>query len=299
MLGASAGSLISYVKYRNALGEYRKAITSTLANSNRTGRDHTNCRLKALIVCRNPEIIATFSQLFGEVGIESRSCQSEPDAIERLMLDKFEALVLDCDAFAGCPGMVEKVRGIYPNKEIVVFAISAKSKSTTAALAFGSNFMIELPLAPLQIRSLLRSVYGSMLRTSQAYFRLNVEIAVSIARPLGSFLQCQTINVSQNGMAIKTPTSLDPGELLHLVFAVPHTDIVVSAEGTVIWDDRQGKAGIRFECSSASTQSLFFEWLHGHFFMGLEEDNLNFETRHSAAPAARVTEVDHRTYHVM
>ena len=55
--------------------------------------------------------------------------------------------------------------------------------------------------------------------------------------------------------------------MLHLVFAIPHTDVVVSAEGTVIWDDGYGKSGIRFKCSSASAEARYFEWLHDHFFM--------------------------------
>jgi len=114
-----------------------------------------------------------------------------------------------------------------------------------------------------------------MIRSSQAYFRINVEIPVSLARAAGRVLQCSTLNISQNGMAVITPVSLDTGEVLKLMFVIPHTDVVVSAEGTVIWDNAKGKAGIRFECSSAAAQARFLEWLHDHFCIRLGAQSVN------------------------
>lgn len=267
MLGASAGSLVSYVRFRGAVRSYRKTIEGAFADVDRSERINVNYRMKALVVSGNRETIDIFANLFREVGIEAANCDSKSRAIDRVTSEKFDALILDFDNLSGCSEIVESVRGIRPNREIPLFAIASETQAKATALALSSSFVIERPLVPQQIKSLLRTVYGRMLRSSQAYFRLNIELSVSMARASGPLLNGRTLNVSQNGMALTSPVSLKMGEMLHLVFAIPHTDVVVSAEGTVIWDDGHGKSGIRFKCSSASTEARYFEWLHDHFFM--------------------------------
>jgi DNA-binding response OmpR family regulator len=285
ILGASAGSLISYIRYRGAVGRYRKAIEGAFADVDRSERIKANYRMKALIVSGTRETIDIFSYLFREVGIEADNCHSKSQAIDLVRSEKLDALVLDFDNLSGCSEIVESLRGIRPNREIPLFAIASESPAKATALALSSNFVIERPLVPLQIKSLLRTVYGRMLRSSQAYFRLNVELSVSIARAAGPLLNGRTLNVSQNGMALTSAMSLDTGEMLHLVFAIPHTDVVVSAEGIVIWDDGHGKSGIRFKCSSASAEARYFEWLHDHFFIRPEGQYLDTEIQRNPAYA--------------
>jgi hypothetical protein len=270
MVGASAGSALSYLYWKTALQRYRKSIESACAQFNRSECAGINCKMKALVLCRDPETVGIVSHLFREVGIETQTCESESHVLARLISSKFEALVVDCDEVAKCPEVVQKLGGLRPNQDLPVFVVASEGSAKTAASRFGNALVIKRPLVLSDIRSLLRTVYGRMLRSSQAYFRMNAEIPVSLARASGPVLQCSTLNISQNGMAVITPVALDIGEVLNLMFAIPHTDVVVSAEGTVIWDDAKGKAGIRFECSSARAQAHFFEWLHDHFCMRLD-----------------------------
>jgi len=74
-----------------------------------------------------------------------------------------------------------------------------------------------------------------------------------------------TINLSQSGMAVSMFSSCTVGQKLDIAFAIPNTDLLVSAEATIIWDDKHGKAGLSFECTSPAVQSRFCEWLYGHF----------------------------------
>jgi DNA-binding response OmpR family regulator len=274
MVGASAGSALSYLYWRTALQRYRKSIETACAQFNRSECAGINCKMKALIFCRDPETIGIVSHLFREVGIEIQTCSSESHLLARLISGKFEALVVDCDELAKCPELVKNLRDLRPHQHLPVFAIASEGSAKAAASSFGNSLVIERPFVLSEIRSLLRTVYGRMLRSSQAYFRMNAEIPVSLARASGPVLQCSTLNISQNGMAVITPVSLEVGEVLNLMFAIPHTDVVVSAEGTVIWDDGKGKAGIRFECSSARAQAHFFEWLHDHFCMRLDAQSV-------------------------
>jgi hypothetical protein len=83
-------------------------------------------------------------------------------------------------------------------------------------------------------------------------------------------MQCKTINLSQRGLAVRTISSLEVGERVDILFAIPNANLLVSAEGTIVWDDKRGKTGISFECKSSSVRARLSDWLSDHFFMRLE-----------------------------
>jgi CheY-like chemotaxis protein len=281
MLGATAGSLVSYIKCRSALAECRKAMGLAPANGAKVPASAPHA-IQALVVSRNPEAVAVFSQLLREIGVGAHSCSSGEQAVEQLNSGKFEAVVLDLDGPAVTTELFQSVSTRQATRKLTLFTIASEDAAKTAAMALGSTFLIERPLEIPQIRKALRAVYGRMLRSSQSYFRASIEMPVSIARASGSVLQCTTINVSQNGMAVTAPASFHPGEGIHLMFALPQRGDVVSAEGTIIWCDGHGKAGIRFECSSASTEEHYFEWLQDRFFMQLQERDQSPDGKESA-----------------
>ena len=163
---------------------------------------------------------------------------------------------------------------------MLVIAVATSGDMNQAASAGGASFIVERPLLPKRIRDLVRAAYGRMLRDGQTYFRMAVELPVSIRRVSGTILQCTTLNLSQRGMAItsSTPLGVPAGEQINIGFAIPNTDIFVSAKGKVIWDDKHGKTGITFECTCPSVEARFFNWLHDHFLMTLDTDVAKSDT---------------------
>jgi PilZ domain-containing protein len=285
MLGAGAGSIFSYVLFRAHRAHYLPNATSDVAVDHTIQKHGSSYRMKALILSTNHESVAIFSQIFREIGIETQRSESEAYALERLMSEKFEALVLDFDDLASCGNVKAQLGSIRPNQNVAVVAIASDDGAKAAAVQSGTTFVIERPLIPVQLRSLLRTIYGRMVRSSQSYFRFNFQIPVSLVRELGNRVQCTTINLSHNGMAISTPEPLIPGESLRIAFLLPNTDSPINAEGTVIWDDAHGKAGIRFECSNTSATTRYFEWLQDHFYTRLEPPRCITETPSTAVYA--------------
>jgi len=237
-------------------------------------------RMKALVLGADPEMIGIFARLFCELDIETDKCVLESAAIDQLSCERFDALVLDVDDAAGSAEILKAVKEARQKHNLLVFGVVSDSRAEEAASALGASFIIRRPLVPSHIRDLLRHEYGRLVHDSQAYFRLAVELPVSILRRSGNLLRCTTTNLSQSGMAIRTPYPLDVGEQLSIAFAIPNTDVSVNAEGTVIWDDRRGKAGIHFQCSSPVVQLRFFEWLHDHFFIRFDRMQTELSLAH-------------------
>ena len=74
---------------------------------------------------------------------------------------------------------------------------------------------------------------------------------------------------SANASDANTPvTSKMNGESIKLNFLVPGAKLTLNADGSVVWDDKHGKAGINFQCASVEDQNRFAAWLDHEFYMG-------------------------------
>lgn len=266
MIGASAGALVTYARCRRRLGDREPRMGLSL-NSLHPLRRADRFGMKSLIVGGDPEMVSLFVHLFREKGIHVQTCCHEAAAIDQLASEKFAAIVLDFDDVGGCANVLKRLAG--PNRHVPVFAVGTGDNLKLAA-DLSAEFLVERPLVPSDIREQMRGAYGRILRDEQKYFRFAVELPVSIRRRSGTILPCTTLNVSQTGMAVSTPSGFTVGEEIGIAFAIPNTEIFVSAEGNVIWDDKHGKAGLSFQCSSETIQARYYEWLHDHFFRTLD-----------------------------
>lgn len=239
-------------------------------------------RSKALIISPDPEMISIFSHLLAERGIPTEKWGLEPIATNHSSSEEFGAVVLDCDYVPECTEIVKKLPR--PDKLLIV-AVATDGRAKEAAIAIGAAVILERPFVRLHITELLGGAHARMPHDGRAHFRLAVQLPVSIQRESGDRSQCTTINVSQSGMAITTPTLFKVGERLNIVFAIPKTDLLLSAKGTIIWVGDSGKAGIRCEYANSPLQERFLNWLRDHFFLQFDRMETELSLAHGIQEA--------------
>jgi hypothetical protein len=224
--------------------------------------------MKALLVTHDPSMLDLLRELFAEISIVLQGSEDETAASEILSHSKFDALVLDLDNVSSSDPLVKSLRESPSNKNATLFAAATYGAAKQKAFEHGTSFIFERPFAAEQIRLVLRTAYAQMLRERRKYFRLAVELNVSIVRASGEEVAGKTTNLSQNGMAVMTAAPMQHGESIKLHFQVPGAKLTLSAEGSVVWDDKHGKAGINFQCASAEDQNRFAAWLDHEFYLG-------------------------------
>ncbi|SRR6266567_1162634 len=112
----------------------------------------------------------------------------------------------------------------------------------------------------------LYAAYDLMVRERRRYFRCSAELPVLLTPASATTdVRCTTINVSSNGMALSTPSPLNPGEEVRIILFLQAAERVVRAIGTVVWDDKHGKTGLSFQCSIAHDQDELQTWLDTQF----------------------------------
>jgi DNA-binding response OmpR family regulator len=224
--------------------------------------------MKALLVTHDPPMVELLRELFAEISILIQGCEDEAAASEILSRTKFDAVVLDFDNVSSVGPLVTSLRASPSNKNATLFAAATYGAAKQKAFEHGTSFIFERPFSPEQIRLVLRTAYAQMLRERRKYFRLAIELNVTIERISGEKITGKTTNLSQNGMAVLTTAPMVHGESIKLNFQVPGAKLVLYADGSVVWDDKHGKAGINFQCASVEDQNRFAAWLDHEFYMG-------------------------------
>lgn len=69
------------------------------------------------------------------------------------------------------------------------------------------------------------------------------------------------LNLSECGMAIQAMEVLEPGRSMDFSFALPETNSEVQGMAKVVWSDRSGRAGLKFEHLSEFDRLNLTRWV--------------------------------------
>lgn len=223
--------------------------------------------IRALLVTPDPWLVSNFTSACGELGIEAQSSSKIHEIPDELAQAKYEAVLVDFDTVPETPTIMGGVRESRGNRNALVFAVATNTAHRHQALRQGANFIFERPFDANEIRRVLYAAYDLMARESRRYFRCTAELPALVKQAAaGTDLRCTTINISSSGMALKTPSPLQPGEVVQIALFLPGAGQAVSAGGTVVWDDKHGKTGINFQCGIPRDQSELDAWLNARFY---------------------------------
>jgi hypothetical protein len=214
----------------------------------------------ALLVSADPVTIQQVSHALQELSISPDVRQEVPASIYRLNRRKFDAVVVDLLLGEQAGVVLDEVRSSKSNQTAVTFAIGSSDAAATAAFCRKSGFLFERPLSTESIRSTLKPAYGLILRERRRYFRCPVAIPVTILRQSMLEVRCNSVNISEGGMAASTFVPLRAGEDVRVQFTLPDHQVPFVAESTICWW-KTGHLGVRFVSISDEHKADLQIWL--------------------------------------
>ena len=213
-----------------------------------------------LLLTADPLLTSAFTDESREIGIEAKSVADSDGFSHQLSSAKYEGLVLDFDTVPAAMSVLGSVRESRPNKDAVVFAVATGADRRNRALHDGAHFLLQRPVEGTEIKRTLHIAFDLMRGERRRYFRCAAELPVELMFITGKSLQCVTMNVSSNGMAVKTPVPLKLAETMDIALLLPEMG-TVRATGIVIWDDKHGKCGLKVQCSGPEMRKKLDFWL--------------------------------------
>jgi CheY-like chemotaxis protein len=216
----------------------------------------------ALVVSDDAGAIAQVRESLQQLAMSSEICGEPSVALRLLARQKVEAVLVDLSLGESATKVFEQVRLSSANRTAVTFALSSNKQEAAAAFKSGSNFVLQRPLTADAITQTFKAAYGLIVREKRRYFRYPL-VVPAVIEPEGalSLLSGKTVNISERGIALSLPITLEVGVEGRVQFTLPEFQSAISAGSRVCWSNPNGQAGLCFLSVAPEDQSELQNWL--------------------------------------
>jgi CheY-like chemotaxis protein len=214
----------------------------------------------ALVVCKDARTRQLILESLQPLAIRPEFCEEGFVAASLLDQQKFEAVIVDL--LLGDEGLLvlAKLRFSRANRTAVTFAITTGSEAQTSPRP-DSTFVLERPLSAALINQTLRAAFGLVVRERRRYFRCPIAVPAFVRSQQPEDLECQTVNLSEGGIAINAPAILDSDAPALVRFSLPGRQSQILVETRVCWRGHDGLVGLEFHALASPQKSELQEWL--------------------------------------
>lgn len=178
---------------------------------------------RALVVDDESVICGLIQSVLVGTGLDALVLTRSAEAEEHLRREKFAVAFFDLRMPS--PDGLELARqvrepGINQMTPIILMSDDQSTSATAQGFAAGASFFLYKPIDKTRLLTLVRATQGVIEQERRRFRRVPLQTKVRIALDKEEW-DCETIDVSLNGMLVQAPVSLPPGSAvrvsLHLV----------------------------------------------------------------------------------
>jgi DNA-binding response OmpR family regulator len=221
--------------------------------------------LQSLFLCTDDKVVRVLRRVLSEMDIAVELCSDADAAMQKLTRQRFEAVIVDCDAHASSLSVLKGTRSAPANKRAITVAViesegqSHGHVSAKDVFALGTHFVLFKPLSLERTRSSFRAVRALMKRERRRHVRIPIELPVQIGVDRQGSWKGSTADLGENGMALKTQNVKLPA-VFRLSFTLPGASASIDCNGEVAWQGNN-LAGIRFSDLSVESSDQLKQWI--------------------------------------
>ncbi len=217
--------------------------------------------LKSLVLCADEKIVRVLRRVLGDLDIAVELCADSDSALRKLTRQRFEAIIVDITD-DGATDVLRSARLAPCNKQAVAVAIVEPVIGLKAVFQIGAHFVLYKPVTSERAKSSFRAARALMKSERRRNARVAVQLPV-VLRNLdgGANMKVTTIDLSEGGMAVGTPSGPRPTGRWQAVFTLPGTDTSLELAAEFAWEGTSKQAGLRFPQISPEATRQLREWL--------------------------------------
>ena len=215
----------------------------------------------ALVITTDNRLIDHLFRAFKEIDVAVVRTGLVRDSLELIHGRKFEAFVVDTALDNAHLDLLSEVRSSSSNHTAVVVAIAPSGLICEKARKAGANFVLEQPLTYDTIHRTLGAAYGMIVREYRRYFRAPLKTAVTVWSSVTGEIRGETVDLSEEGMAIRIPYCLGVGTELLIRFKLSDQNKDLVARANIIHTSEGGISGLHFVEISSLAKGQLHEWL--------------------------------------
>lgn len=224
--------------------------------------------LRSLLFCPDPKTAGVLVRVLADLEISVETFNHAQDAVEKLRVERYDAIILDCDDKANADLLLNNARESPFNQNSLVAAIIDPKASAKNAFGVGASLVLYKPMSMERAKSSLRAARGLMKRERRSILRIPVQGLSSINSDHETSTQAIMVDLNEGGMAIRCAEALNAKEALSIRFTLPDSSEQITVTGEVAWQDRNGRFGIRFLDTSQASRRALKEWFSANAHKG-------------------------------
>ena len=218
---------------------------------------------RALIVDDEQTTCEFIKGVLSAAGIECLALTSSSDATEYLRDEKFSVVLLDF----GMPppdgiALAKQARsaGINQMTPIILLSDDPRPSAVSDGFEAGASFFLYKPIDTTRLLRLIRVTQGAIEHEKRRFRRVAVRSRVRLSSDQGE-MECETIDVSLNGMMIQSPRTFPRGSQVRVSLDMPDGAKPILGTGAVMRTIGENQMGIQFNLLRTDESGRLQEFL--------------------------------------
>ncbi len=212
----------------------------------------------ALLVCAEQRARDLISEALQPLAIRPEICEDPLLALDFLDRQKFEAVIVDLQLGEPARLFCQHLEVSHANRRAVTFAITPEGEPDAKHNAI---FALHRPITESSVGQTLKAAYGMVIRERRRYFRCPIVVPVFVRSPDAAKLLCDTVNISEGGIAIRSRTDDLPPAVDRVQFTLPGCTREFFVETRIRWQYQSALMGLEFESLELRQKAELQDWL--------------------------------------
>jgi CheY-like chemotaxis protein len=225
---------------------------------------------QSLLLCRDPDVIGLLRPILDDLGMGTEVCTERAQAAAVLRTQRFNPVIVDCEAIEGAPELLRSVRQSSPNKDSIALSIIANDTGLGDAFQMGANLVLRKPVSEGEARQVLRTAWALVTRMRRRFLR-HVVHTLHYVEMEGVADTPMLLDIGEGGFSVQALEPLEQHQSYAVRFPLPGEDEDFYAVASVAWTDSSGRVGMRFLGMPAAVRQRLKGWLATHAEMGPPE----------------------------
>ncbi|HEY7351826.1 MAG TPA: PilZ domain-containing protein [Terriglobales bacterium] len=226
--------------------------------------------LQALLLCSDDKVVRVLRRVLTDLEISVEHCTNLDATVQKLTRQRFEAVIVDCTTHEVAAKILKGIKAAPANNRAIAIAVINGKDDLKRAFELGAHFVLTKPLTLDHTKASFRSVRALMKRERRRHARIPVELNVKIhMENAGKTIHVHTVDLSENGMAIKNQLLLPPS--FGLNFELPGSSAAIQCRGELAWEGKPLQ-GIRFRDLRETDAEGVRRWI-ARQLMGADADD--------------------------
>lgn len=217
--------------------------------------------MRLLLLSQDEGTVDALSRLLQEAGIDVVH-QSDPQvAVEQVVLEKFDGVMVDSDDPPGAALVLRALREMPAATTRLAIVLATAQTGVYWGFSSGAHIALYKPVSPERVSVAVGAIRNLLARER----RRGVErVPLGIAANLGTDGTTRlviVVDLSEGGAAILCHQPIPSSGLLTFHCWLPEIDRPFIAKAETVWQDAEGRSGIRFVSIASDSDRVLGQWL--------------------------------------